>query len=120
MVEGAGEPRGSEARKRRTGDLKETFSISIHPQVRRAIDKEVEDGLWDSRSQAISHYLHLGREVDKQIRELAKQRVLMFDALSKTEEADCEFIFNFLSLMENREFRRRLKKQMEVVGLGQK
>jgi Arc/MetJ-type ribon-helix-helix transcriptional regulator len=113
MVEGEGEHRGSEARRRRTGDIKETFSISINPQVRQAIDKEVEDGLWDSRSQAISHYVHLGREVEKHTRELAMRRVLMFDALSKTDEADCERIFTFLSLMENPEFRRRLKKQME-------
>jgi Arc/MetJ-type ribon-helix-helix transcriptional regulator len=119
MVEGEGEHRGSEARRRRTGDIKETFSISINPHVRQAIDKEVEDGLWDSRSQAISHYIRLGREVEKQVRELAMQRVLMFDALSKTEEAEREFILNFLSLMENREFRRRLNKQMEE-GLGRR
>ena len=119
MVEGEGEPRGNEARRRRTGEVKETFSISLNPQVRRAIDKEVEDGLWDSRSQAISHYLRLGREVDKQARALAMQRTLVFDALNRADAADCEFILNFLSLMENPEFRRRLKEQMEE-GCGQK
>ena len=55
MVEDGEEQRGSEAQKRTTGDTMETFSISITPQVLQTIDKEVEDGLWDGRSQAISH-----------------------------------------------------------------
>jgi Arc/MetJ-type ribon-helix-helix transcriptional regulator len=118
MVEGEGEPSGSEARRRRTGEVKETFSISINPQVRRAIDKEVEDGLWDSRSQAISHYLHLGREVDKRVRELVIQQISMIDALSKTEEAEREFILNFLSLAKNHGFRQRLQKLMDEISVN--
>lgn len=118
MVEEGEGQRGSEAQRKRTGDTKETFSISINPQVLQAIDKDVEDGRWDSRSQAISYYVHLGMVGDEQAFELVMQRVLI-DALSKADATDCEFISNFLSLMDNPEFRWRLDIQMEE-GLGQK
>lgn len=100
--------RESEARRRKAGEVKETLSISIDPQVRQAIDKEIEEGLWANRSQAISHYICLGREVEKCARELAVRRISILHAINQNDREKLEIINEFLTLSEDAEVRRWL------------
>ncbi|HDS45939.1 MAG TPA: hypothetical protein ENN68_07625 [Methanomicrobia archaeon] len=116
MEEGEAEQRGSDARRRKRGGGKETFSISIRSQLMQEIDKEVEEGLWDRRSQAINHYLHRGLELRKYRLEYAKRQLLMLDGINRTDEEGSAAII-FMTLLEKPEFRQLLKQQMEE-GIG--
>jgi Arc/MetJ-type ribon-helix-helix transcriptional regulator len=116
-MEDGGEERceSTEPKRRRVGDTKDTFSICLPSRTKERLDKEVEEGLWDSRSQAISYYLHRGLELEKHAREYAKRQLLMLDSMSRTDEEGSDIIYSFLAMMKKPEFRRLLKQQMEEV-----
>lgn len=117
MVE-SGEERceSAEPKRRRTGDVKETFSISLGSRTKERLDKEVDEGLWDSRSQAISYYLIRGLELEKYAREYAYRQLMLLDKISRTDEEGSDMMYSFLEMMEKPKFRRLLKQQMEDVS----
>ena len=116
MKDGA-EDRGesAEPKRRRAGDVKETFSISLASRMKERLDKEVDEGLWDSRSQAISYYIHRGFESENYAREYANRQLLLLDEMSRCDEEGADMIRSFLELMEKPKLRRLFKQQMEEV-----
>ncbi len=114
MVEG-GEARGgsAESKRKKAGDTKDTFSICLTSRTKQRLDKEVEEGLWDSRSQAISYYLHRGLVAEEYAREYANRQLMMLDEISRSEEEGFDIVSVLLALMKKPEFRQLLTQQME-------
>jgi Arc/MetJ-type ribon-helix-helix transcriptional regulator len=110
MKDGA-EDRGESAdlKRRRTGDVKDTFSISLASRMKERLDKEVAEGLWDSRSQAISYYLHRGVKSEDYAREYANRQLLLLDEMSRIDEEGTAMLHSFLVMLKKPNFRRLLK-----------
>ncbi|GEM_PF-924596 len=116
--EGAERGESTESKRRRTGDVKETFSISLASQTKERLDKEVEEGRWGSRSQAISYYLHRGIALEDHAREYANRQLLLLDELSRSDEEGADMIHSFLEMMKKPKFRQLMKEIDE--GLARK
>ncbi|HDS44886.1 MAG TPA: hypothetical protein ENN68_02120 [Methanomicrobia archaeon] len=114
MVEG-GEARGgrAESKRKKAGDIKDTFSICLTSRTKQRLDKEVEEGLWDSRSQAISYYLHRGLAAEEYAREYANRQLLLLDEIRRSEEEGFDMVSVLLALMKKPEFRTRLRQGLE-------
>ena len=110
-MKNSGEDRGESAKpkRRRSREVKETFSISLALRMKERLDKEVEEGLWDSRSQAIGYYLHRGLESEKYAREYANRQLLVLDKISRTDKEGTDMLHAFLVMLKKPKFRRLLK-----------
>ncbi|MBN1763385.1 MAG: hypothetical protein JW878_10000 [Methanomicrobia archaeon] len=110
MKDGA-EDRGesAEPKRRRTGEVKDTFSISLASRMKERLDKEVDEGLWDSRSQAISYYIHRGVQSEDYAREYANRQLLLLDEIRRTDEEGIAMLHSFLVMLKKPKFRRLLQ-----------
>jgi Arc/MetJ-type ribon-helix-helix transcriptional regulator len=110
-MEDGGEERceSTEPKRRRAGDIKDTFSICLPSRTKERLDKEVEEGRWGSRSQAISYYIHRGIDLEDHAREYANRQLLLLDELSRSDEEGTDMIHSFLMMMKKPKFRQLMK-----------
>ncbi|MGC9445396.1 MAG: hypothetical protein ACP5E9_10805, partial [Candidatus Methanospirareceae archaeon] len=113
-MKNSGKDRGesTEPKRGRTGELKDTFSISLDTRTKERLDTEVEEGRWGSRSQAISYYIHRGLASEDYAHEYANRQLVMLDEISRSEEEGFDVVSVLLAMMKKPEFRRLLKQQM--------